>query len=301
LNWYKVSFRKKTYDLTYYHEGKMKNFKTFSLLFLCIILFSYPAFAEKKKTEKKKINKSTEKVKPVVKPIVKPVVKPVVDSKDSKKGNKIGVPITVGRDKKRATNPTLKNIKIPKVSENELKLRKLAELVEDLKNKVTATKYRLQLLKEAMTSEKDTLGGAKIKIKHLNKMGGSFKMIRLRYLMDGKLIQTYSAVSTKDKETLSKKTINIPVGHVSPGNVRIRVFITYQGSGYGVFRYVSKWKWQIHNTFSFSVEAGKLYTLTVIGNEKGGWTTPLNKRPQIKFKLKTRPLILKKIKKGSKK
>ncbi len=204
-----------------------------------------------------------------------------------------GVPLTVGTEKDRDTSPAPDRIQAAEVSSNELKLRQLAELVEDLKNKVTATKFRLQLLKEAMTVERGAvLGGARIEIRHLNRMGGAFRMIRLRYMMDGKLIASYSDAGEKDRETLAKKEISIPVGHVSPGNVRFRVFITYQGNGYGMFRYVREWKWDVHNTYSFNVEPGKQYILEVRGVEKGGWTTPLDQRPHIEFQLKSGALVV---------
>jgi len=210
------------------------------------------------------------------------------------------VPVTVGTEVDRDTTPTPDKVTAAEVTSNELKLRQLAELVEDLKNKVTATKFRLQLLKEAMTAEKETLGGAKILIKHVNKMGGAFKMVRLRYLMDGKLVASYSDAGEKDREVLAKKEISIPVGHVSPGNVRFRVFITYQGNGYGVFKYVKEWKWEVHNTYSFNVEPGKDYTLEVQGVEKGGWTTPLDQRPHIQFQLQSKALVNKEETKPSK-
>ncbi len=203
------------------------------------------------------------------------------------------VPVTVGTEGDRDTNPSPEKVQATEVASNELKLRQLAELVEDLKNKVTATKFRLQLLKEAMTAEKETLGGARIVLKHVNKMGGAFKMVRLRYLMDGKLVASYSDAGEKDREVLAKKEISIPVGHVSPGNIRFRVFVTYQGNGYGVFKYVKEWKWEVHNTYSFNAEPGKDYTLEVQGVEKGGWTTPLDQRPHIQFQLQSKALVTK--------
>jgi hypothetical protein len=230
--------------------------------------------------------KSVEKVDTKVTPIKKSQPVGTVIKKPS-----VVAPITVGSVKKRDVIPKKALTKEPKVSSNELKLRMLAQLVEDLKNKVTATKYRLQLLKEAMTSDTETVGGAKIKIIHNNKMGGVFRLIRIRYFLDGKLIQSLSAVNSKDKVLLSKKNIDIFSDHVTPGNKRVRVFITYQGNGYGVFNYVKKWKWEVHNTYSFPVTAGKMYTLKIIGKEKGGFTTPLAKRPQIKFKLQSKSLV----------
>ena len=203
------------------------------------------------------------------------------------------VPVTVGQEGDRDTNPTPDKVQAAEVTSNELKLRQLAQQVEDLKNKVTATHFRLQLLKDAMTGDKQTLGGAKVVIKHMNKMGGAFKMVSLRYTMDGKLFASYSDAGEKDRQVLAKKEITIPVGHVSPGNLRFRVFVTYQGNGYGVFKYVKEWKWEVNNTHSFNAEPGKEYVLEVHATEKGGWTTPLDKRPALQFKVQSKALVTK--------
>ncbi len=245
--------------------------------------------------------------KPATKPAAPPAAKPettksaTTPAATPAKTPAATAPITVGTEKKRDALPTDGSTREPAVASNELRLRQLAELVEDLKNKVTATKYRLQLLKEAMTSEKESIGGAKIQIVHENKMGGVYRLVRVRYFLDGKLIQSLTESNTKDKSLLSSKKINIFSDHISTGNKRLRVFITYQGNGYGVFAYVKKWKWEVHNTYSFTVAPGKLHVLSVIGSEKGGFTTPLAKRPQIKFTLVTKPLVVKENKDAGKK
>lgn len=176
-------------------------------------------------------------------------------------------------------------------SSTELKLRQLATLVEDLKNRVTAIRYKLNLMKEVLVEEQSAVGGAKVVIKHVNKMGGSFKLVRLRYFLNGQLLQSYNAANSKDEATLSKRTISIPVGLVSPGNMKIKVFITYQGNGYGIFKYVRNWTWEVSSEYTFAVDAGKAYTIEVIGYEKGNFNTPLKDRPAIKFKVKTQPLV----------
>ena len=176
-------------------------------------------------------------------------------------------------------------------STTELKLRQLATLVEDLKNRVTAIRNRLNLMKEMLVEEQSAIGGAKIVIKHINKMGGSFKMIKLRYFLNGQLLQSYNAANSRDEAVLSKRTISIPVGLVSPGNMKLKVFITYQGNGYGIFRYVRNWTWEVSAEHTFSIEAGKAYTLEVIGYEKGNFNTPLKDRPAIKFRVRTQPLV----------
>ncbi|MBU1222163.1 hypothetical protein KKF34_09740 [Myxococcota bacterium] len=142
-----------------------------------------------------------------------------------------------------------------------------------------------------MTTDKETLGGAKIQIIHKNEMGGVYRLVRLRYFIDDKLVQSFSDVNSKDKKQLSKKSIDVFSDHITPGNKRIRVFITYLGNGYGLFKYVKEWKWEINNSYSFTVEPGKSYILTVIGKEKGNMTTPLDERPMIKFKLEAKSLV----------
>ncbi|MGM0595844.1 MAG: hypothetical protein ACQES9_02295 [Myxococcota bacterium] len=254
------------------------------LIFSGIFLFSTISAAQSVSTPENKSDKKDDKVK---QPVQGKTEKTASDKGSSAPAET--APITKGTAGKRKHVPQPGKPQQAKLSKNELKLRQLAELVEDLKNKVTATKYRLQLLKEAMitTTEKSSVGGSKLEIVHHNKMGGVFRMVRLRYFLDGKLIQSLSADNSKDKALLSKKKIKILTDHVSPGNKRLRVFITYKGNGYGVFQYVKNWKWEVHNTYTFTVDSGKMHLLEVIGKEKGGMTTPLNDRPVIKFKLKS--------------
>ncbi|MDA3863795.1 MAG: hypothetical protein PF689_08015 [Deltaproteobacteria bacterium] len=274
----------------------MKPFKLQLFLIISgIFLFSTSTSAQSASSPEVPKNDKNDKVKQPA------AVKP--EKKVSDKGASAPVesaPITKGTAGKRKFVPQPGKPQQAKLSKNELKLRQLAELVEDLKNKVTATKYRLQLLKEAMitTTEKTSVGGSKLEIVHHNKMGGVFRMVRLRYFLDGKLIQSLSADNSKDKALLSRKKIKILTDHVSSGNKRVRVFITYKGNGYGIFQYVKNWKWEVHNTYTFAVEPGKMHLLEVIGKEKGGMTTPLNDRPVIKFKLKSSNLTADSVKKS---
>jgi hypothetical protein len=160
-----------------------------------------------------------------------------------------------------------------------LRLRKLEQKVQGLKEQAWRVKARVGMLKEAV------LGGgvgARASIRHNNKMGGSFKMIKLLYALDG--TQIYSKTDETGKLD-DMKDIDILSGPIAPGNHTLSVLVIYRGNGFGVFEYLKKYKFTVRSSHTFSVAEGKLTQITVVGYERGGATTPMEKRPAIDFKV----------------
>jgi len=160
-----------------------------------------------------------------------------------------------------------------------IRLRSLEQRVQALKEQAWRTKARVGMLKEAL------LGGgigARATIAHQNKMGGSFRLIKLVYALDG--AQIFSRADDTGK-LHDAKNIDILSGPIAPGNHTISVLMLYRGNGYGVFAYLKNYKFTVRSSHTFTVTEGKQTTVTVIGFEKGGITTPLEKRPAIDFRV----------------
>jgi hypothetical protein len=160
-----------------------------------------------------------------------------------------------------------------------LRLRKLEQRVQQLKEQAWRVKARVGMLKEAV------IGGgigARATIKHINKMGGSFKVIRILYSLDGTEIYSKSDDTGKLDE---QKNIEVLSGPISPGNHTLSVMIVYRGNGFGVFEYLKNYKFTVRSSHTFTVSEGKLTDITVVGFEKGGATTPMEKRPALDFKV----------------
>jgi hypothetical protein len=166
----------------------------------------------------------------------------------------------------------------PEVPVN-LRLRSLEQRVQALKERAWRAKARVGMLKEAV------LGGgigARASIVHLNKMGSKFRLIRLVYALDGSQIFTRSDDSGKLHDN---KRFEVLTGPISPGSHTLSVVAIYRGHGYGVFRYLNKYKFTVKSSHTFTVDEGKGTSITVKGFEKGGATTPMEKRPAIDFKV----------------
>ncbi len=124
--------------------------------------------------------------------------------------------------------------------------------------------------------------GSRATIIHTNKMGRSFRLVKLVYALDGT-----SVFSRADESGALYKVKNFEVltGPISPGSHTISVLAVYRGHGYGVFKYLKKYRFTVRSSHTFTAAEGKATRVEARGYEKGGVTTPLEKRPAIDFKV----------------
>ena len=157
-----------------------------------------------------------------------------------------------------------------------VRMRRLEQQTQALKERAWQLKARVQMLKEQM------LGGgvgAQAVINHASEMGASFRLTKLIYTLDG----TQVFVRTDDTaESLYKsKGFDVFAGPISPGNHNLTAQATYRGHGYGVFEYLSKYTFTAKGQQAFAAGEGKIAKVDCKGFEKGGPTTPLEKRAAI--------------------
>jgi hypothetical protein len=160
-----------------------------------------------------------------------------------------------------------------------IRLRQLEQRVQALKERAWRAKARVEMLKEAV------LGGgigARAGIEHFNKMGSSYRLVQLIYALDGTTIFTRKDDSGAMHET---KNFDILSGPITPGSHTLSVMAIYRGHGYGVFRYLKKYKFTVKSSHTFTVDEGKGLNIKVIGYERGGTTTPLEDRPALDFQV----------------
>lgn len=160
-----------------------------------------------------------------------------------------------------------------------VRMRRLEQQTQALKEKAWQLKVRVQMFKEQM------LGGgvgAQALIAHSNEMGGSFRLIKLSYSLDG----TQVLVRTDDtaEELYKTKSFDVFTGPIAPGNHTLTATATYRGHGYGVFAYLTKYTFTARGSSSFTAAEGKITKVDCRAYEKGGPTTPLEKRPALECK-----------------
>ena len=157
-----------------------------------------------------------------------------------------------------------------------VRMRRLEQKTQALKERAWQLKARVQLLKEQI------LGGgvgAQALIAHANDMGSSFRLIKLIYTLDG--TQVFVRTDETADDLYKTKAFDIFSGPIAPGNHTIAVVATYRGHGYGVFEYLSKYTFTARGQQAFAAGEGKIAKVDCKGFEKGGPTTPLEKRAAI--------------------
>ena len=140
-----------------------------------------------------------------------------------------------------------------------IRLRRLEQRVQTLKEQAWRVKARVGMLKEAV------LGGgigARAQVVHQNKMGGSFKLIKLIYALDGSQVFVRNDDSGQMND---QKTLNILSGPIAPGNHTVSVLMQYRGDGYGLFAYLRQYKFTVRSSHTFTASEGKMTQITCVG------------------------------------
>jgi hypothetical protein len=161
-----------------------------------------------------------------------------------------------------------------------VRLRRLEQKTQALKERAWQLKARVQMLKE------QTLGGgvgAQATVGHKDQMGASFRLTKLIYSLDG--TQVFARSDEGGESMYKTKSFDVFAGPIAPGNHNLQVVATYRGHGYGVFEYLSKFTFTARGTASFTTGEGKISKVECKGYEKGGAATPMEKRPAIECKV----------------
>jgi hypothetical protein len=159
-----------------------------------------------------------------------------------------------------------------------VKITELETRVNELKEKIFQSKTRLAILKESVLSS--SIAGAEAQILHRNEMGSSFRLEKVSYSLDGTPVRS---LVDQDGDLDGKEEIEILNGPIVPGNHTVSVVMTYRGNGFGIFSYLKGYVFNLRSSHTFRADEGKLVQVKVIGYEKGGITTDLKDRPDIRF------------------
>lgn len=161
-----------------------------------------------------------------------------------------------------------------------VRMRRLEQKTQALKERAWQLKARVQMLKEQI------LGGgvgAQALIAHANEMGSSFRLIKLIYTLDG--TQVFVRTDETADNLYKTKSFDVFSGPIAPGNHTIAILATYRGHGYGVFEYLSKYTFTARGNSTFIAGEGKLSKIDCRGHEKGGPTMKMENRPAVDCKV----------------
>jgi len=159
-----------------------------------------------------------------------------------------------------------------------VRLRDLEQRINELKEQIFRSKARLSLLAETVLQ--GVVAGSQARIVHENKMGNSYKLVKVVYSLDGAPIFNKS---DEDGGLGDVEAFDIYNGSMVPGEHTLSVRFEYRGHGYGIFSYLKGYRFKVSSSHTFTAPEGKALTLDVVGYESGGPTTPLEQRPAVRF------------------
>ncbi len=159
-----------------------------------------------------------------------------------------------------------------------VRLRDLEQSVDELKEQIFRSKARLSLLAETVLH--GVVAGAQSRIVHENKMGNSFKLVKVVYALDGAPI-----LNKADEEGAlgEREEFDVYNGSIVPGEHTLTVQLEYRGHGYGIFSYLRGYRFKVNASHTFTAGEGKVTSIRVVGFEKGGPTAPIEERPAARF------------------
>jgi len=159
-----------------------------------------------------------------------------------------------------------------------VRLRDLEQRINELKEQIFRSKARLSLLAETVLQ--GVVAGSQARIVHENKMGNSYRLVKVVYALDGAPI-----FNKADEEggLGEQDEFDVYNGSIVPGEHTLTVKLEYRGHGYGIFSYLKGYRFKVSSSHSFTAPEGKALTLNVVGYEKGGPTAPLEERPAVRF------------------
>jgi hypothetical protein len=178
-----------------------------------------------------------------------------------------------------APSPDIASVK-PEDMPTAVRMRRLEQRTQALKERAWQLKARVQMLKEQMLGGG---AGAQAVVAHASEMGASFRLVKLIYSLDG--TQVFARTDDAGESLYKSKGFDVFAGPISPGNHTLTAVATYRGHGYGVFEYLSKYTFTARGNQAFLAGEGKIAKVDCRGFEKGGPTTPLEKRAAIECKV----------------
>lgn len=167
----------------------------------------------------------------------------------------------------------------------DVQIQELETKIDDLKEKVFQSKSRVVLLKETVLG--GNLSGSRAVIKHVNGLGGRFKLRRAMYSLDGNRVFNQSQ---KSGELPGVNEFSVYDDSITTGQHNVSVLLEYRGSGFGIFNYMEGYRFEITSSCQFTAEAGKTTTLKVHAVDKAGAFAGVERKPGIKCELKKKDL-----------
>lgn len=168
------------------------------------------------------------------------------------------------------------------------RMRRLRGHFSEIQARLGEMKHRLSGYSEQIS--KGLANTSRVVLIHRNKMGSYFKLRQVRYFLDGKQIYAQDDKTGRLARLTNFEIYNGPLSAKSHG---LSVELVYDGDG-GFFSYLDGYRFKVKSSFTFYPPRGRITTIAVVGQERGGIGTALEDRPHVVYEVSKKPLLDKK-------
>jgi hypothetical protein len=126
------------------------------------------------------------------------------------------------------------------------------------------------------------MASAPVLIRHQHKMGASFRLQSLRYVLSGVSICRLELARSREMETGSR-ALTLFRGRLPEGGYVIRQRARYRGHGFGVFAYLKGYRFRVAGGGRFTVKANTPLCVDVYSVERRA--SSLKGRPQVRLRI----------------
>jgi hypothetical protein len=111
-------------------------------------------------------------------------------------------------------------------------------------------------------------------------LGETFVLEEIELAVDGKIAV---ACSGKGGALDARSPVALWEGSAGPGEHEIGLRGVYRGQGYGIFSYLSGYRFEVKSSHTVDMPPAGFVAVRATAYERGDLTTPVEERPQIRF------------------
>jgi hypothetical protein len=155
--------------------------------------------------------------------------------------------------------------------------------LQDVQTRTDEVKRELQRIHTTLAAISDRVfaegTASKTDLALKNEMSDAYRLVKVSALLDGKPLYE------KESDTLSEsRDLPLFTGALPAGDHVLSLALTFKGNGYGVFKYLEGYTFNVKSTHAFTVNGTGPLTIGVTAYERGDKTTPLDLRPSVEWR-----------------
>ena len=162
------------------------------------------------------------------------------------------------------------------------------ETVEQLQGQLDKIAVRLDYVRDTVSLLQDTalggeIGETRVVISHKNELGDGYLLESAQYLLnEGILLQE----SDKNGRLSSVQSRVLFEGQMDPGTYHITVDIACRSGGFGVFSYVTAYRYNVASKYTLRVHEGRVNKLDIVVYQNSDITLQAGERLSVRLRFR---------------